>query len=398
MGVQLLSVSYKTTPIEIRSLFAFNEEQQEMILDGLCGQEHIEEAVVLSTCNRMEVYCYSDDQADASKIFEQMLFIVSGTAGADHVENLRDYILLYQGQKAMHHLFRVAAGLDSMVIGEDQILGQVKHAHEFSHSRNRCSTYLNTLFRYAVTCSKKIKTDTVLSKTSVSTATLAVKAAEHELGGLQDKKMMIIGASGKIGGIVLKNAGCIKGLSIYVTSRNHLPGVAGGGHVRYEVIPYDERYSYMDDMDVIISATSSPHYTVTKNHFEKCRVTDKPRVFVDLAVPMDIEKAIGNLEHTSYFNIEDMKELARQNNEKKQADIKAADKILDEYEDQFSRWLLFQTHRTELDRLKCAMMEDANDKGIDTAINHLFYKIREGGSLGEVDAFMSVVSKIIAET
>jgi len=93
-----------------------------------------------------------------------------------------------------------------------------------------------------------------------------------------------------------------------------------------------------------------------------------------------------------------MKELARQNNEKKQADIKAADKILDEYEDQFSRWLLFQTNRAQMDHLKCIMMEDAEEKGVDTAINHLFYKIREGGSLGEVEAFMSVVSKIIAET
>lgn len=398
MGVQLLSVSYKTTPIEIRSLFAFNEEQQERILEGLCSHESIEEAVVLSTCNRMEVYCYSNDGADASKVFEQMLDTVAETAGAGQVENLRDYILLYQDHKAMHHLFRVAAGLDSMVIGEDQILGQVKHAHEFSHARNRCSTYLNTLFRYAVTCSKKIKTDTVLSKTSISTATLAIKAAEHELGSLQDKKMMIIGASGKIGGIVLKNAACIKGLSIYVTSRNHLPGMTGGGHISYEVISYDERYSYMDDMDIIISATASPHYTVTKNHFEKCMETDKKRVFVDLAVPMDIEKAVGELKDVRYFNIEDMKELARQNNEKKQADIKAADKILDEYEDQFSRWLLFQTHRFQMDRLKCDMMEDAGEKGIDTAINHLFYKIRENGSLSEVEAFMSVISKITAES
>lgn len=396
MGVQLLSVSYKTTPLEIRSLFAFDDAQQEAILEELCGSEGIEEAVILSTCNRMEVYCYSAKEGGESGVFERMLQAVVNASGAQEVENLRDYILLYQGQPAVHHLFQVTAGLDSMVIGEDQILGQVKHAHEFSHSRNRCSTYLNTLFRYAVTCSKKIKTDTVLSKTSVSTATLALKAAENELGTLQGKKLMIIGASGKIGGIVLKNSGCIKGLSIYVTSRSHVPGM-NAGHIEFEIIPYEERYAYMDEMDIIISATSSPHYTVTKNHFLKCRTTVKKRVFVDLAVPMDIEQAVGEIEMTSCYNIEDMKELARQNNEKKQADIKAAGKILDEYEDQFNRWLLFQTHRGQLDVLKQEMIRDADQKGLETAINHLFYKIRESGSLSEVNAFMAVVSKIISD-
>lgn len=393
----MLSVSYKTTPLAIRSLFAFNEEQQERILEELCGQEWIEEAVVLSTCNRMEVYCYSKREDKASQIFEQMLCIIATAAGAGKVENLRDYILLYQGQNAVHHLFCVTAGLDSMVIGEDQILGQVKQAHEFSHMRNRCGTYLNTLFRYAVTCSKKIKTDTVLSKTSVSTATLALKAAEHELGTLQGKKLMIIGASGKIGQIVLKNAGCIKGLSICVTSRQHTPGIASGGHMEYEVIPYDERYEYMDDMDAVLSATSSPHYTVTKNHLEKHLHTEKQRVFVDLAVPMDIEPTVEDMPFTRCYNIEDMKELARQNNEKKKADLKEADKILDEYEEQFSRWMLFQTHRTQLERLKQEILSDAGEKGLETAVNHLFYRIREEGSLEEVDAFMGVVSKIIAE-
>lgn len=391
MGIQLLSISHKTAPIEIRSMFAFKEEQQKEILSNLTKEAGIEEAVLLSTCNRTEAYCFSDRKESGHKAFEWMQKVLLLAAGAGETEQIQDYILLYQDDRAIHHLFQVTAGLDSMVIGEDQILGQVKRAHEFSHSMGMCKSNLNTLFRYAVTCAKKIKTDTVLSKTSVSTASLALKAAEEALGTFQGKKMMIIGASGRIGGIALKNAGCIRDLNIYVTSRSHSLSMAGQGHFRYEVIPYEERYHYMDEMDVVVSATVSPHFTVTKNHFLRYLKTEKKRVFLDLAVPMDIDRAVEQLPDITYYNIEDMSELARQNNEKKKADIKEADKIILEYEEQFQKWILFQSHRKELSVLKNMMIRDALEKGMEKAIDRFFYRLREECSVKQLEAFMEFV-------
>lgn len=397
MGIQLLSISHKTAPIEIRSMFAFNGEQQGEILSRLVKEGMIQEAVLLSTCNRTELYCVGGRGESCHKVFERMQQALLMEASASGIENIQDYILLYQDDRAVHHLFQVAAGLDSMVIGEDQILGQVKQAHEFSRSQERCGSILNTLFRYAVTCSKKIKTDTVLSKTSVSTASLALKAAEQSLGTLHGKKIMIIGASGKIGGIVLKNAGCIRDLAIYATSRSHSLSMPGQGHLSFQVIPYEERYHYMDEMDVIVSATMSPHFTVTKNHFLRYLKTEKNRVFLDLAVPMDIENSLQLLPGIFYYNIEDMAKLARQNNEKKKADIKEADKMILEYQEQFQKWMVFKEHREDLSGLKEVIVKDALDKGVEMAVDRLFYRIREGMGANQLEDFMEFARRTVMD-
>ena len=214
MGIQLLSISHKTAALEIRELFAFTGEQQVELMQALCGEAGAAESVVISTCNRTEIYTFYTKEEQQQKLFSRLQRVVLAKAGALGVEHITDYLRFYQGEKAVRHLFLVASGLDSMVMGEDQILGQVKKAHERAREAGTTGKYLNTLFRYAVTCAKRIKTDTELSKTSVSTATLAVKAAEEVLGSLQGKKIMVIGGTGQIGGIVLKNLYSMKGLHI----------------------------------------------------------------------------------------------------------------------------------------------------------------------------------------
>lgn len=397
MGVYLLSLSHKTTPLEIRSLFAYTEEQKERVLEELEATGLIDESVVLSTCNRMEIYCHGAGDSDRREVLEAIERIAVQTAGAGQIPDIGRYIRRYYEKKAIHHLFRVTAGLDSMVIGEDQILGQVKQAYEFSHERGHCGACLNTLFRDAVTGAKKVKTETVLSKTPVSTASLALKAAEEALGTLAGKKLMIIGATGKIGNIVLKNAQDMKDLEIYITMRSHSSSERLGHHLVYQTIPYEERYSRMEEMDVILSATSSPHYTVTRSGVEQSLKTEKPRIFLDLAVPLDIEETVSELPHTQCFNIEDMTELARQNNAIKQAEVQTADRIIEEYENQFYKWMLFQHGRQEMDHLKETIVKEACEKGVEAAINHLFYRIREAGTVDEVEHFLSAAGKVNAE-
>ncbi len=397
MGIYLLSLSHKTTPLEVRSLFAYSEETKEQVLEGLLASGWIDEAVVLSTCNRMEIYCHAPDggKEPAMQALKAMEQEAVKAAKAEAEEDMGRYFRRYHGRQAVHHLFQVAAGLDSMVIGEDQILGQVKQAYDFSHERGYCKSYLNTLFRDAVTGAKKVKTDTGLSKTPVSTAGLAIRAAEERLGGLGGKKLMILGATGRIGSIVLKNVQQIPELEIYVTTRSRTSLEKLGHGLRYQAVPYEERYSWLDGMDVVVSATASPHYTLTAHGLRQHLKTDKERVFLDLAVPQDIEKL--SVPGFWYYNIEDMAELARQNNERKLAEVPLAGRIIEEYENQYYKWLLYRDSQNLMEEWKSIILRDISEKGAEAAVSRLLYQFREAGTVEEVEHFLAMLDKVKEE-
>lgn len=385
MGISLIGISHHHTPLAVRELFAFPAEIQQELMKEMIARGIAEECVIISTCNRTEVYIYT---ACPGGNFTELQDLVLEFAHAQDVENIGDYIRFYNGTKAVRHLFHVAAGLESMVMGEDQILGQVKRAHEQARENGTCGVYLNTLFRYAVTAAKKVKTETDLSRTSVSTATMAIKAAEQGLGTLHGKKVMIIGASGKIGSTVLKNLQCIEGAEVYITSRNM--GQAGQDHhhkITYRVMEYEKRYDLVNEMDAIISATSSPHYTLTYSKMAEKLVTEKPRVLVDLAVPIDIEAKVEKLPGVMRYDIDDFQELARTNNEKKQHEVVAADQILDEVQLDFERWMVFQLALPDMASFKEWMEQEAEKKGIDKAIDKMFYRLRDHSTPAELHAF-----------
>jgi len=392
MGISLISISHKVAPLAIRELFAFSEEMQADLMRQVQERQIASECVMISTCNRTEVYTYSEKSESNFTKMQNLLFEF---AGASDVENIGDYVRFYSDTKAIRHLFHVTAGLDSMVMGEDQILGQVKRAHDQAREAGSCGVYLNTLFRFAVTAAKKVKTETDLSRTTVSTATMAIKAAEQTLGSLSGKKVMLIGASGKIGGIVLKNLQCIEGASVYITSRNIGQAKADHHHkITYQVMEYENRYDLVDEMDVIISATSSPHYTLTYEKLARKLVTSKTRVLVDLAVPIDIEEKSEYLPGIKRYDIDDFQELARANNEKKQHEVLAADQILEESQLDFERWMVFQQALPEISNLKGWLICEAEKKGFDKAIDKLFYKIRDHSNPEDLKKFFEHIKEI----
>ncbi len=398
MGIQLLSISHKTAPLEIRRLFAFTQEQQEKLGHDFLEEDGVEECVIIATCNRTESYVYGADTGRRQNLFQRLQRILLREAGALKTEHITDYLRFYQDEKAVRHLFLVTAGLDSMVVGEDQILGQVRKAHDRARETGTAGKYLNTLFRYAVTCAKKIKTETELSKSSVSTATLAIKAAEEVLGDLKGKKIMVIGGTGQIGGIVLKNLCSMKGLHIYSTIRSVT--LTHDAHFKSEsnqVIDYRERYDYVDEMDVIISATASPHYTMACSKVQERLHREKPRVFVDLAVPVDIEERIGELPRTFLFNMDDFEELAKANNLAKKQAAKEAGEILQEYVEDFMRWMIFQWSLPQMQKTKEWMLEEAEKKGFEKAIDKLFYRIREQAKPEELQSFFRCMEDLQRE-
>ena len=219
MNIQLIGISHKTAPVQIRALFAFTDENKKELMTRICTQKEIRECVLLSTCNRTELYTVSEENISVRSVMAAMQRIMLDMAGIGDAGEVSEHLRFYQGTQAVRHLFYVAAGLDSMVLGEDQILGQVKEAHRTALEDGFSGTWCNSLFRMAVSAAKKVKTETKLSGISVSTATLAVKAAEMYFGSLENRKILVIGATGKIGQIMMKNFAADHHVQIYAASR-----------------------------------------------------------------------------------------------------------------------------------------------------------------------------------
>ena len=402
MSIQLLSISHKTAAGELRGRFVFDSEQTKDILKQLTEpdgqQEHtgIEEAVLISTCNRTELYCSGTPE---NQNFIRMQHVLLAAAGIEknnetHMASL-DAFRRFSDKNAIHHLFCVAAGLDSAVLGEDQILGQVRNAYFLAMESGYTKTTFHCLFQSAITAAKRMKTDTILSKSSISTAGLALKTAMECQQDLPVKNVMIIGASGKIGSIVLKDALDFQGLNIFITARHELPHPLHGQDMRYTVIPYEKRYEYMPDMDIVISATASPHYTVMKEHFLAQNPPVKKRVFFDLAVPADIEPEMSQVPETVCYSMEDMQELARQNNAAKLEALPKAKAILSKYEEQFVKNMAFGEALPAIAALSERAQETLGQESAYSLVHKFVCQAKKNCDADEFVQFTKILNKIV---
>lgn len=402
MSIQLLSISHKTARASLRGRFVFDSEQTKDILKQLTepdGQQEntgIEEAVLISTCNRTELYCSGTPE---NQNFIRMQHVLLAAAGIEknsetHMAAL-DAFRRFSDKNAIHHLFCVAAGLDSAVLGEDQILGQVRNAYFLAMESGYTKTTFHCLFQSAITAAKRMKTDTILSKSSISTAGLALKTAMECQQDLPVKNVMIIGASGKIGSIVLKDALDLQGLNIFITARHELPHPLHGQDMRYTVIPYEKRYEYMPDMDIVISATASPHYTVMKEHFLTQNPPVKKRVFFDLAVPADIEPEMSQVPETVCYSMEDMQELARQNNAAKLEALPKAKAILSKYEEQFVKNMAFGEALPAIVALSERAQEALGQESAYSLVHKFVCQAKKNCDADEFVQFTKILNKIV---
>lgn len=371
-----ISISHKTSNVFVRKKLVFSDEQKKSFLDGLFYSENISECLILCTCNRTEVYFCGDETSvksveTALSDFSQIDF-----------DEFKKYICLFYGDKALFHLFRVAGGIESMVIGEDEILGQLKRAYAFAKDNGTVSYELNMCIQAAVACAKKIKTETALSKTSVSVATLAANEASKFRNG--EMNAIVIGATGKVGSTVVKNLLSHKGVNVTVTSRKH-NSEAVFENTDVNVIDYNERYEALDTADCVISATSGPHYTITYYDLKSNIKSQKPRLFVDLAVPPDIDENVEKINGAKLINIDCIKQLARENNARKLDSIESAKEIISDEIETLKKDLAFHEFLPCMQSVKNAMPSDFSEKFI--------YKLKSDVSADEFEKILEIYRK-----
>ncbi len=385
-----IGVTHKNTDINIRKLFSFSNEEIAAFLKKLLAEESesIAGAVIISTCNRIEWYFslaagFADSFSNCENKNRFLHKIEEAISRQKNVEIsvFRQHSFSYFGEETIKHLFQVSGGLDSMILGENQILGQVRESYLFAKNSGFTDFYLNCIFQKALSCAKRIKTETEISKATESTATLAVKEIMKIKG---QKTIMVLGSSGQTGSLIVKDLSEREKVKVFATIRKHntLPELKN-----VEILPYENRYEVMDRTDVIVSCTKSPHYTLL---FEKTRnalKTQKERLFLDLAVPNDIDPEIAKLSGCILKDIDSFRKIAEQNNIKKRQCVFFANEIVEEEIDSIKKEILFHNN-IEFFEAKKNELKNKN------ALN-FFYQLKKNASAAEVKTLLNLVRKTL---
>lgn len=325
MNLVMAGIDYKTSSVDMRGRFSLTSEAAARAGAEIGRVPSVSGCVLLSTCNRTEVYITSmgDSEPDAVSLLCGALGLPDG--------DYRPYFALREGRTAVMHLMMMTAGLRSQVRGEDQILAQVKQAVAQAREENTCDATLETLFRWAITGAKKVKTLVPLYAVERSVAGKAAEVLARELGELKGRSVLVIGngETGKLAASLLVKQGC----RVTMTKRSYRRGEAvipeGCG-----VTPYEDRYEALADCEILLSATASPHFTIRARELLDCG--DYPCYIIDLAVPRDIDPEIENLPGIRYWDVDSLGDDGIQY--ESAAKLIQIREILGEYAAKFERW------------------------------------------------------------
>ena len=376
----VISISHKTAPLEIRKLFAFTTEEQISFIHRATQHPDVVACLLLNTCNRLEVYF--EGNANAPNAMESLLTAYKNISPQTAIK----YYHHFEGKNAIFHLFKVATGIDSMIIGEDEILGQVKTAFALALQEGTTNFALNTIFKQAITAAKQIKTQTGLSKTPISIGTLVANLIFNI--DKEEKTVLVIGASGKTGTIVAKNLLAKPNIKVLGTLRTHKPkDTLEAFYENLTYVHYKDRYRLMDEADVVVSATTSPHYTISLEEYRNSVTEQKPRTFIDLAVPPDMDKRLGLEENITLYNIDYFETLSKTNNLLIKQEAETVLEVLNALVDDTLKELNFHAFLPQLDILKAYFETNS--------IENTFYKLRKLANNDELTTIISALNKIM---
>ncbi len=339
MHVVCLGLSHKTAPVEVREKFAVGDAHVGEVAVQLAQAPGVGEAVVVSTCNRVEYYLAAEDAARASAAV--MDFVQSrGGAEAGALHPLR-------GDDGVRHLFRVVSGIESMVLGETEILGQVKKAYQAAQTAGATSRHLNKLFQRAFSVAKEVRTHTSITRGAVSVGSAAVELAEKIFGRLDHCKVMILGA-GETAEMTAKALQLRGAHAIFVSNRTYERAHALAEQLGGRAIHFEEWHRESDGIDILIGSTGAPHAVVTAAQLVPLmhRRADRPLFCIDLAVPRDFEPAINNIDGVYLYDIDALQSIADASMQVRRAEMAKCEEMIERHVTEYREWLT--TPRPEL--------------------------------------------------
>ena len=334
-----LGVSHKTAPLDLRERLSLTEGRAVSALAELTAEPEIHEAAAISTCNRTELYLIVSDPVEAESA---ALGVLTRQAEIRPTELLGHLYSLRAGDAA-RHLLQVTAGLDSMILGEAEIQGQVKRAYELAMVEGATGAVLNRLFRGALSAGGRARDETGISETGVSIPSVAVELARRTLGDLSDRRVLVVGA-GETAELVAKALVSRGVATVFVANRHYDRAIGLAQRFDGTAVRFDELPEQMAGADIVVSATNSPHHIVERDELEHVmeQRPERPLLAIDLAVPRDIEPACREIAGVTVHDIDDVQQIVERNTSGREAEARRAELILEAELDRFERWLGLQ--------------------------------------------------------
>lgn len=326
MQLVVVGLNHKTASVDIRECFSFSEEQVKAALRHMDTREEIDECVILSTCNRTEMYAVVYDLEDGLEVMQALLRRMSEVQ-----ESVEPHLYIYTEERCMEHLFRVSSSLDSLVIGEGQILSQVKKAYSIAREVGMTSTVLNTLFNRAIAVGKKVRTQTRIAYNAVSVSYAAVELAKHAIGDLSTVNVLLLGA-GEMSELTARHLVENGVNTVFVSNRRFERAALLADKFKGVAVPFEDFMKSAVKADIVITSTGAPHYiirTLDVAHLMPKR-QGRPIIFIDIAVPRDVEPEVEAISGVNLYNIDDLEAVVECNIHEREQEARLAEEIIAE--------------------------------------------------------------------
>jgi glutamyl-tRNA reductase len=335
--IVIVGMNHRSAPIEVRESVAFESSYVLEALTRLRAYPSIQESVILSTCNRVEVVAAAVDGGSASEEIKAFLAEQKARKSRD---SLDDHLYIYHGSEAIRHLFRVAASLDSMVVGEPQILGQLKQYYNAAQEAGTVGTILHRLFHRSFSVAKRVRNETTIASRAVSVSSVAVELAKRIFDRFDDKTVMLIGA-GKMGDLMARHLQRGGVQSLMVTNRTFQRAVELAGRIHGSPILFEDFPRYLTLADLVIGCTGSPEILVEAPTVEKVLRERKQKAmfFIDIGDRRNFDPAINKIDNVYLYNIDDLKSVAEENLQERSNEAEKAEGIVYEEVENFARWI-----------------------------------------------------------
>ncbi|HXE74669.1 MAG TPA: glutamyl-tRNA reductase [Candidatus Xenobia bacterium] len=350
MEISLVGLSHHTAPIEVRERVHFPEGEIARAVEMLRARPGVAEAALLSTCNRTEALLRLEPDTPALPLVADFL----ADARRMRRSEFESYLYHHSQRDAVRHIFRVASSLDAMVIGEPQVLGQVKAAYATARAVGSLGGVLDEVLTHAFAVAKKVRTETAIGASAVSVSYAAVELARKIFGSLEGRTVFLIGA-GKMSELAAKHLRRSGAQAILVTNRTYGRAIELAEELGGQPIKFDDLVKYAGQADIVISSTGAPHHILRKQHGEQflAERRNRPMFFIDIAVPRDIDPAMNELDNMFVYDIDDLKGVVDANRRERQREAQRAEEIVDREVDRF----LARLKRLELTPTILALQE-----------------------------------------